>query len=322
LGESFSPSLLAPLLAALERYDPDVIGVESMPPRVIADMERNGVVYGPVLDQFAADHLAWGHRSQELLDLSRTDAEEKSVALQQALSAGENRSDADSIRAELGLHLLAAYDLNSALLQFASLPEPARSANSVIPNDVTEFLAGRLREPNEIVSIGIELARRIGLPKIESIDDHQDKDLFLAIAPALMRELQDHELYASVAGSHFYTDSQARLEAAVGQGDLLPYYLYMNSSNYLTKDVDTQWNLFLRTKLDSGLDRSRLALWDVRNLNIASHIRRATALRPGKRMLVIIGASHKPFLESYLGRMADVNLIQLKDIVDHLVPVD
>ena len=98
-------------------------------------------------------------------------------------------------------------------------------------------------------------------------------------------------------------------------GDLLPYYLFLNSSTeYGMPDVDAQFHLFFRTRLPSGLDRSRSALWELRNLNITGHIRRITALKPGKRTLVIIGAGHKPFLDLYLSQMMDVRVVQLGDI--------
>ena len=86
----------------------------------------------------------------------------------------------------------------------------------------------------------------------------------------------------------------------------------MNSAEHGEADVDAQWGLFLRTHLESGLDRSRLALWEVRNLNIASHVRRASAHSPGGRVLVVIGAGHKPFLDDLLGRMADVEIIEFE----------
>ena len=76
------------------------------------------------------------------------------------------------------------------------------------------------------------------------------------------------------------------------------------------KDVDLQWGSFLRSNLADQIDRSHLALWEVRNLQIAANIRRLTAEHPGGRVLVIIGAAHKPFLESYLQQMADIDVVQ------------
>src|SRR5947209_16920742 len=76
----------------------------------------------------------------------------------------------------------------------------------------------------------------------------------------------------------------------------------------------TQWALFCRTHLASGVDRANAAAWELRDLNITSNIRRASARAPGKRMLVIIGASHKPFLDAYLRALIDVKLLQLSDV--------
>ena len=97
---------------------------------------------------------------------------------------------------------------------------------------------------------------------------------------------------------------------------MLAHYVYLNSAEYAAGDVEAQWRLFLRTELPSGLDRTRLALWDVRNLNIASNVRRVCAKHPGGRVLVIIGASHKPFLDELLAQSLDVTMVQFGSIVD------
>jgi hypothetical protein len=70
------------------------------------------------------------------------------------------------------------------------------------------------------------------------------------------------------------------------------------------------------SNLPSGVDRSRVAQWEVRNLLIAAHIRQATALHPGERMLVVIGSAHKPFLDRYLRQMLDVRVIQLESLIE------
>ncbi|WP_412514758.1 hypothetical protein [Shewanella indica] len=43
---------------------------------------------------------------------------------------------------------------------------------------------------------------------------------------------------------------------------------------------------------------------------MSSHIMRVVAANPGGRVLVIVGASHKVFLEQYLANMLGVKLIQ------------
>jgi len=71
----------------------------------------------------------------------------------------------------------------------------------------------------------------------------------------------------------------------------------------------------LRTRFASGTDRSRLGLWENRNLKIAARIRAVAALHPGGRVLVFYGAAHKPFLEAYLSQMADVRLVGLQELM-------
>jgi hypothetical protein len=315
LGKSFKPSMLDSLLFVLEKFKPDLIGIESIPPSLIEDMERKKKNYAEVLNQFAKNIIDYGHKARELLSVSRINAEQKAASLLHELSAKPENEDIDIVRLNSVINLLASYDLYSALLQWSYIPENSRMNNQVIPEDIAVFLDEQLKQPNEITSIGISLARKLRLQRIESIDDHQDKDLFMTIAPKLMNEIKDNPLYKSIAESSFFIDSARQLKEAVQKGNLLPYYLYMNSSQYTSTDVKTQWHLFFRTHLSSGLDRSRAALWEVRNLNIASHIRRATALHPGKKMLVIIGASHKTFLDAYLSKMMDIKIIQLDDFI-------
>jgi len=310
LGDHFKPSLLDNLLDVLERFKPDLIGVESIPPFLLEDMERRKDKFADVINQFAKLRIEYGHKMQQRLNISRQKAENIANSLFHTIKEEPERFDK---RGELVQYLLASYDDVSALLQWSYLPEAFRSRYKDIPDNIHDYINDQLESSNEIISIGISLAKRLQLEQIEHVDDHHDKDIFQKIAPELMAGLQNNPEYLSVQKDSFYINSNQRLQDAVSKGDLLPYYIYMNSSEYCAKDMELQWNVWFLTKLKSGLDRSRMALWEVRNLNIASHIRCATVLRPGKRMLVIIGAGHKPFLEAYLNQMTDIKLVQLSD---------
>jgi hypothetical protein len=137
----------------------------------------------------------------------------------------------------------------------------------------------------------------------------------MKIAADLSSQLKDNPLLKEVSSHPFYTKSNEDLKEAHQNNNLLPYYIRINTSEYGRKDMEIQWDIWFRTHLRSGLDRIRMALWEVRNLNIASHIRRATASHPGKRFLVIIGVGHKPFLDAYLSQMADIEIVQLNDLI-------
>ena len=313
LGGQFKSSLLDRLLSVLEQFRPDLIGIESIPPSLLEDMERRKDKFGDVIDKFAKLRLEYGHIMQQKFDITRKKAEDIAHSLSQAIR--ENPEDFEK-RAKLVQNLLASYDDISALIQWSYLPESFRLKYKDLPTNILTHMNNQLASPNEIISVGVTLAKRLQLERVKHIDDHHDKDIFQEIAPQLIAELENNSEYLSVQKDSFYRDSQQRLQQAVKNGDLLPYYAYINSLEYVAKDMELQWNLWFRTKLQSGLDRSRMALWEVRNLNIASHIRRATVMHPGKRMIVIIGVSHKPFLEAYLNQMADMKIVQLMDFLN------
>ena len=308
------PSVLESILSVLRDFNPDLIGVEDIPPSVLEDMERKGGIFAETIEQMAKIRVAesktieFGHIAQTAMNVSRHEAE---VAADSMLQA--NASQDTHQRLEAVAHLLAAYDYNSALLQWSYLPAEIRKENGLLPPEVAVKLNEDLQAPNESVSIGITLARILQHQRIASIDDQTDVSVFAKIPPRLLEELSEHPEYKAVRSSKPYEEAGRYAKRAFQSGtEMLNWYLYANSQEYASEDIDAQWGMYFRTELLSG--RSRVAQWEVRNLRIASHIREAMALIPGERMLVIIGAAHKPFLEAYLSQMLDVKLIQLGEL--------
>ena len=96
-------------------------------------------------------------------------------------------------------------------------------------------------------------------------------------------------------------------------GDWLPLYTWMNSEEYVSQTLDKEWRMFINKDLDVDPALARVALWEVRNLNMASNIMRVVAKNIGGNIVIIVGASHKAFLEQYLGSMLGVSIVQFKD---------
>lgn len=61
--------------------------------------------------------------------------------------------------------------------------------------------------------------------------------------------------------------------------------------------------------------RQYLGYWETRNLRMAAYIREVLGLKPGIRALMIVGASHKGYLEAYLDQMHDVRLVDAERIL-------
>jgi hypothetical protein len=315
--ERFEPAWLDELLGILAEFDPQAICVETLPARAVTAMVAEGATYEAVLAQFVATagDGGQGDRARERSGLTRRDAQERAIERLAHLDQVHEPAQRAAVHEELAELYLAADDLPSAVLQLAHAG-PSPTASGPLPADVRSMLVRQRGSPGEVYSIGVALARRLGLQRLHAVDDHADKDDFLAFAARLVTELGEVPEVQAIGDAPIYQSSRASQEEARARGTLLPHYLFLNSVDYQVQDTKTQWDLFLRTRLPSGLDRSRAALWEVRNLNIASHVRRVTAHLPGGRVLVVIGASHKPFLEAYLGNCMDVRVVQLSDWVE------
>jgi len=86
----------------------------------------------------------------------------------------------------------------------------------------------------------------------------------------------------------------------------------MNSREYKKKDFEAQHVIWLNSKFESGTDRARFSLWEMRNLQITANILKTCAFYPGNNIIVIIGASHKSFIEKYMKQIPDIELLEFK----------
>jgi len=311
----FQPALVEPLLRQLEAFKPDVVAVEALPGACIHELELRAKatsIHEEVLGQFAKTPLDLGHEAQALLKLDMIQA---SRAL-----AGSKAMPADPMAlASRTLHCLAAYEWPSALLAWSLVP-PGHPARTQVPASLASKLDAELSRINEIQTVAIPLARKLGHPSIACVDEFEDLETLEPVMEALQASRKDSPLLGAVGKAQVYRDSRDRRDAALAAGDLLPYFRHLNSPAYMAADVDAQWGVFLGTHLKDGSDRGRLALWENRNLKIAARIRALSARHPGQRILVIYGAAHKPFLEAYLGAGSDLRLVQPEAVLNPVTP--
>jgi hypothetical protein len=314
-ADDFNFEVLDGLLDVLEVYKPDLIGIESLAPIVVRDMVNSGEANSEILKEFGKRTAEFGRKTRESLNLRWFEAKAKAEELLRDIQTNKRDTGLDQKRKELVLHFLAANDIYSALLQWSYLPKDERSNFEGLDVEILDYFSKHIQSPNENVSIGIALAARLDHQKIFSINDHRDKEDFVKIADALSNELSNNKYIKTQPWKALYEELAEIQNKSYASGNLLPLYIYLNSEEYVQRDIDSQWQILFEAKLSSGLGQSRIAYWDVRNLGIAANIRRAMALHPGKKMLVVIGASHKGFLDALLAECMDVKVVQLADIV-------
>jgi hypothetical protein len=72
---------------------------------------------------------------------------------------------------------------------------------------------------------------------------------------------------------------------------------------------DSDFGAALNEPSPQHFGRGYLGYWETRNPRMAANIRDVIGLKPGMRMLVIVGASHKAYLEAYLNQMHDAHIV-------------
>lgn len=309
----FEPEMVDGLIRVLKEFAPDLVAVESRRPEDIAAMKALGGPYDRVLAQYAASISERGERVRARLGITRQDAVQRQEALLAANREVGGLSEDD--RLDLVLHSVAAYDHYTALLQWSYLDPDQRASAERMPDGLAESLDQNLELADESVSIGLRLAHELGHPKLHPIDEQMSEAIqSLEESQALMAAWEETGIMDRVMATYEEILDEP-LDRAVESGDLLPFYLYLNSPDYQVADLEGQWAPFLEEGVDPVHGRTRLARREVRDLRIAANIRQIAARHPGSKVLVVIGASHKSFLESYLAPMMDMEFVQLSELV-------
>ena len=58
-----------------------------------------------------------------------------------------------------------------------------------------------------------------------------------------------------------------------------------------------------------------MAGWETRNLRMVANIRASFSDRPGARVLVIVGSTHKPWFDTLLGQMLGVDIVDASAVL-------
>jgi hypothetical protein len=309
--DQLRPEHLQRLLALLVAWAPTHVAVESLTAdeiALLAELEAHDSAAAQVLDMFGRGTLTAGRTMQRVLAVDRVAAgrSARAMAAQGALT--------DDDRVELTGLLLAAYEYNSATLQWSLLPEDVRQRDGPLPPELRDALNRRLGSANEIVTLAMPIARRLGLPLLHSMDSQYDGMRTLSAPREELYALLTHPDRARLQDGEARERADRVRRDAFAAGDLLPMYLHANSDEHHAGDV-TQWNWLFQPEHAAGLGRLRYAMWELRNMRQAMHIIDVAATGGAQRLLVIVGSSHKPYLDRLLATQLSVRLVQLEDLV-------
>ena len=200
---------------------------------------------------------------------------------------------------------LCSYDLWTASLHYQYISDTA-----VTDSTTLTLMDNYVKSNNEINLIAINLAKKLKINKLQPIDNLQDESILLNDFPEFIKEYKEsQEKITELLDMSFYKTTDSLQSVCVKHGDLYDIYKFINSEEYMQSDKKGQWDLWLKTNFKSKTDRSRYSLWEMRNLQIAANIMRLVAENPEQKIIIIIGSSHKFFLENYLKQMSDIELL-------------
>lgn len=306
----FDPAALEGLLQKLQTFDPDVVATENLSGENLSVLSLYDTIYPEVAQSFGSSALRLAElaRAEIGLDLPGAEAEARAALLQLTDHPSAMQ------RRRLVLLLLASGDPNSALVQWWRLT-PSEQASDEVPDVIRVQLEAFSADRNESALIGARLAVRLGLERVHPIDDQSAVDLIFPIAQALGAAIEaDRSIADGLARPEFARLSSAG-ERLRSVAEALNTYRELNAPRAGTVDVRAQWSIMINRAYPANAGRVRMAEWEARNLRMAANIREAAASAPGGRVLVIVGASHKPWLDAYLDMMTDMRVVDARRVL-------
>jgi hypothetical protein len=297
LPASFTPEDLKPLLDRLAAWKPQAIAIEALAGPQCDFMRRYPDRYHDTVETYCWDPAP--AQAATGLEVPAATAEAKRLLAQWPAvpTAAERR--------RLAAVFLAGGEQTSALVQWLRLPETERQPGDGLSAALVARLNTLVTRRNEVTLVAAPLAALLGQELVYAMDDHT-ADM----------EVADEKAYgAAITKAWTNPASDKRkamdkeLEAKLGspQGLLAMYRAY-NAPGMAKVVFDSDFGAALEEPSPQKFGRGYVGYWETRNLRMAANIREVLEVRPGIRALVIVGASHKGYLEAYLHQMHEVRI--------------
>jgi hypothetical protein len=302
--DTFDPAVLEPLLDRLAAFRPDVITIEGLSGESVHALWEYREIYGETPTDYGGRimTLAAAARQNTQLDMPQAEAEARRLLTEWPASPTPAQ------RRRLAAVFLASGDPHSALVQWWRLDASERRAEDGISPLLVEQLAAYDTRRNENHLIGVRLAVRLGLERIYPVDDHADDDL-PADRVADLQAFWEEPWAAAMMADERARPLREASQMLTTPEQVLDTYRMLNRPATAKFDSDWQWLTMINRPSPNLVGRTRVALWETRNLRQVAHIREVAALHPGQRVLVIVGSGHTAWFNYYLGMMSDVEMV-------------
>lgn len=300
MPDGFDPASLNGLLDRLAAFRPAIITIEEEPGEECDTAARHPAKYGQ--DYCPSTEAA---RAATGLDMPAALAE-----VDKTLKAWPAQP-APAQRRRLAAVFMAASDAASAYVQWLQLPEAERRAADGLSPALVEQLGKLGQAKDENVQIAARLAARLGLQRVHAVDNHSGDLIDVPDRKAFMRPLQ-----AAWDAGFAELEARHKKEAPMRRAsDLLPLYRSLNTPESMRAYAEANIVEPMRSKSPERYPQIWVAGWEIRNLRMVANIRETFRERPGARVLTIVGASHKPWFDSWLGQLQGVDIVDAAKVL-------
>ncbi|MFO1187046.1 MAG: DUF5694 domain-containing protein [Alphaproteobacteria bacterium] len=307
--DGWDPITLEPLLTRLEAFKPDAIAIEALPGRSISQLWDYREVYPDVANYFAGRSmvLAAIARSGVARDMPDAEAEARRTL------AKWPKSPKPADRRRLAALFAASGDPASALVQWLRLAPAERIADDSATALFAEQLTAYQTRKNENNLIAAPLAARLGLERVYPMDDQSDD-----VGATFLTDFEPfakQPWYKEMVEDPRFKPLREASDHLGTPDELLATYRMLNSPETGILDADTQWLRMINRASPNDVGRTRVGMWETRNLRMAANIREVAEHLPRRRLLVIVGSAHNPWFEAYLGMMSDIEIVDAQAVL-------
>jgi hypothetical protein len=296
----FNPAALDGVLDRLATFRPDIITIETESGEECDLAARHPAKYGAdYCPSTAAAMAATG------LDVPAAVAE-----VDKTLKAWPAQAT-PAERRRLAALFLAANDRASAYVQWLQLPAAERRSGDSLNAALVDLLIQTETRNNETYQLAARLAARLALQRVHAVDNHTGDRINVPDIKAFVRQIDA----AWAAGGAALKARNKQEEALKQAPDLLPLYRYINDPEGLQTYAEANVIPQLRAKSPEGYPQIWVAGWEIRNLRMVANIRETFRERPGARVLTIVGTSHKPWFDSWLGQLQGVDIVDVAGVL-------
>jgi len=164
---------------------------------------------------------------------------------------------------------------------------------------------------NESYLIAARLAARLGLKQVHAVDNHTGDRIDVPDIKAFVKSIEG----AWVAGGAALKEREKQQEVLGKAADLLPLYRAINDPDDLRIRAEANIVPSMRAKSAERYPQIWVGGWEIRNLRMVANIRETFRERPGARVLSIVGATHKPWFDAWLGQLQGVDMVDAATVL-------